>query len=75
MDQDSDEGRLTTAEQFAAYDPRAAAGAFRAIAGDEGVGDEVRLSAAQLLAGTDPRAAADAFHSLAGDQPRRGYRF
>ena len=49
MDYDNDEGRMTSAEQLAARDPRAAAEALRAIACDDGVGDEVRLSAAELL--------------------------
>jgi hypothetical protein len=46
---DSDEERLTGAEQLVARDPHAAAEAFRFIACDGGVGDEVRLSAAELL--------------------------
>ena len=49
MYDDSDEGRLTGAEQLAAHDHHAAAQACLAIASDEGVGDEVRLSAAELL--------------------------
>jgi hypothetical protein len=49
MDYDSDEERLSSAEQLAAHDPNAAAQAFLAIASDDGVGDEVRLSAAELL--------------------------
>ena len=56
MHYDCDEDRLTTAGQLAAHDPRAAAQACLAIAGDVGVGDEVRLSAAELLsAATAPR--------------------
>jgi hypothetical protein len=60
MDYHCDEDRLTTAEQLAAYDPRAAAQAALAIASDDGVGDEVRLSAAELLASLGPQAAAEA---------------
>jgi hypothetical protein len=68
MDYDSDEGRITAAEQLAAHDPRAAAEALRAIACDEGVGDEVRLSAAELLPAVDPRAAAQACLAIASDE-------
>jgi hypothetical protein len=55
MDHDCDEDRLTTAEQLAAHDPRAAAQACLAIASDDGVGDEVRLSAAELLSAAPAR--------------------
>jgi len=48
--------RRSAAELLPAIDPRAAAQACLAIAGDDGVGDEVRLSAAELLsAATAPR--------------------
>ena len=67
MDYDSDEGRMTTAEQLATHDPRAAAEALRAIASDDGVGDEVRLSAAELLPALDPQAAAQACLAIASD--------
>jgi hypothetical protein len=51
--------RLSAAELLPAVAPRAAAGAFHAIACDDGVGDEVRLSAAGQLAALGPRAAAE----------------
>ena len=69
MDYDSDEGRMTTAEQLATHDPRAAAEALRAIACDDWVGDEVRLSAAELIAAPSPQAAG-AFRGLPGDRLR-----
>jgi len=72
MDYDSDEGRMTAAEQLTAHDPRAAAEALRAIACDDGVGDEVRLSAAELLPAVDPQAAAEAFRGIPGDRLRHG---
>ena len=71
MDYDSDEGRMTEAEQLAAHHPRAAAEALRAIACDDGVGEEVRLSAAELLAAPSPQAA-DAFRGIPGDRLRHG---
>jgi hypothetical protein len=55
MHHDSDEERMTTAEQLAGHDPRAAAEAFSAIACDGEVGDEVRLSAAEQLPGQGRR--------------------
>src|SRR5712691_5103737 len=70
MDYDSDEGRMTAAEQLTAHDPRAAAEALRAIACDDGVGDEVRLSAAELLPAVDPPADAQAFRGISDDRPR-----
>ena len=69
MDYDSDEGRMTTAEQLATHDPRAAAEALRAIACDDGVGDEVRLSAAELIAAPSPQAA-ECPRGLPGDRLR-----
>ena len=72
MDYDSDEGRMTAAEQLAAHDPRAAAEAFVAIASDDGVADEVRLSAAEQLPAVDPQAAAEAFRGIPGDRLRHG---
>ena len=71
MDYDSDEGRMTAAEQLAAHHPRAAAEALRAIACDDGVGEEVRLSAAELLAAPS-RQATEAFHGIPGDRLRHG---
>ena len=71
MDYDGDEDRLTTAEQLAAHDPRAAAEALRAIACDDGVGDEVRLSAAELLPALDPQAAAQACLATGSGTDRR----
>ena len=73
MDYDSDEGRMTAAEQLATHNPRAAAQACLAIACDEGVGDEVRLSAAELLPGVAPQAAAEAFRGVPGDRFRHGH--
>ena len=67
MDYDSDEGRMTAAEQLAAHHPRAAAEALRAIACDDGVGEEVRLSAAEQLPALDPQAAAQACLAIASD--------
>jgi hypothetical protein len=68
MNHDSDEDRMTAAEQLAAHHPRAAAEALRAIACDDGVGDEVRLSAAELLPAVDPQAAAQACLAIASDK-------
>jgi hypothetical protein len=67
MQYDSDEDRLTIAEQLALHDRHAAADAFRSIACDNGVGDEVRLSAAEQLPAIDPRAAAQACLAIATD--------
>ena len=54
MDYHTDDDPMTTAEQLAGHDPRAAAEAFHAIACDDGVGDELRLSAAELLPAHTP---------------------
>ena len=54
MNHDTDDDRMTTAEQLAGLDPRAAAQACLAIARDDNVGDEVRLSAAELLPAHTP---------------------
>ncbi len=67
MDYDTDDDRMTTAEQRVGHDPRAAAEAIRAIACDDGVADEVRLSAAEQLPAVDPGAAAEAFRAIACD--------
>ena len=74
---ESDEDRLDAAERAAeGNNPRAAAGAFSAIARDREAGDEVRLAAAEQLADVDPHAAAEAFTAIArdrevGDEARR----
>jgi hypothetical protein len=67
MDYDSDEERMSIAEQMAGHDPRGAADALSAIACDAAVGDEVRLAAAEQLAAIDPRAVAEACLSIACD--------
>ena len=46
MDYDSDDDRMTAAEQLAEHDPHAGADALRAIARDHGVDDDIRLEAA-----------------------------
>ena len=67
MNCDSDEDRLSAAEQLTSHNPRAAAEAFAAIACDGTVGDEVRLSAAEQLATADPAAAVAACTAIARD--------
>ena len=49
MHDNSDEQRLSSAEQLAGHGGHAAAQACLAIATDDGVSDEVRFSAAELL--------------------------
>ena len=65
---ESDEDRLDAAERAAERNPRAAAGAFSAIACDREVGDEVRLAAAAQLADLDPGSAAPACLAIARDR-------
>jgi hypothetical protein len=67
MDYDTDDDRMTTAEQLAGHDPRAGAEFFRAIACDHTVDDGLRLEAAGQLPELDPRAAAEALRAIAGD--------
>ena len=67
MYEDDDEGRIEAAEQLARHDKRAAAGAFRDIADDEGVDAPLRLEAAEHLAELERRSAAEAFRGIAAD--------
>jgi hypothetical protein len=64
---DSDEDRVSAAEELAEAQPHAAAEAFAAIAFDREVGDEVRLSAVGQLVAIDPRAAGPACLAIARD--------
>lgn len=75
MAHDTGDDRMTTAEQLAGHDPRAAAEAFSAIARDQAVGDEVRLSAAEQLAAIDRQATAETFRGIPDDRPRHGHPF
>jgi len=68
MNCDSDEYRLSAAEQLTSFNPQAAAvAACTAIARDGEVGDEVRLSAAEVLAEHNPREAGPACLAIATD--------
>jgi hypothetical protein len=51
--------RSAAAERLPELDRRAAAEAFRVIAGDDGVDDGLRSAAAEQLMELDPRAAAE----------------
>jgi len=75
MDYDTDGDPMTTAEQLAGHDPRAAAEALRAVACDHTVDDGLRSEAAGQLARLDPQAAAETFRGIPGDRPRRGHPF
>lgn len=64
---DTDDDRMSRAEQLAGHDQGAATAEFRAIARDHGVDDDVRMEAASRLAEVDESAAADALRAIARD--------